>query len=91
MKSPDCSLIMLAGLSLALLATRLSAEDLILVRDGRAEASIVVARDATAAEKHGARELQDHVRQMSGAELELTSAPKSGSRSTRRSVPRSTG
>lgn len=75
MKSSDCSRIRLAGLSLALFATRLSAEDVILVRAGRAEASIVVAGDATAAEQRGARELRDHVRQMSGAELEVTTEP----------------
>ncbi len=42
-----------------------------LVHDGRAQAVIVIAKDATAAEQRGARELRDHLKQMSGADLEI--------------------
>jgi hypothetical protein len=44
---------------------------LTLVQEGRALAAIVIEKDATAAEKRGARELRDHLKQMSGAGLEI--------------------
>ncbi len=46
-----------------------SAQDIVLVREGKAEAAIVLAKGATAAEERGARELRDHLKEMSGAEL----------------------
>jgi hypothetical protein len=45
--------------------------DLTLVHDGRARAVIVIEKGATAAERRGARELRDHLKQMSGAGLEM--------------------
>ncbi len=46
-------------------------EDLTLVREGRALAVITVEKLATAAELRRARELRDHITQMSGASLEI--------------------
>lgn len=45
--------------------------ELTLVRDGRAQAAIVIEKDATAAERRGAREIRDHLKLLSGAELEI--------------------
>jgi hypothetical protein len=45
--------------------------ELSLVRDGNAQAAIVVEPDATAAEAHGARELLDYMKRISGAGLEI--------------------
>jgi hypothetical protein len=45
--------------------------NLTLVHERRALASIVVEKDATAAERRGARELRDHLAQMTGAALEI--------------------
>ncbi|KAF0240804.1 MAG: hypothetical protein FD180_4762 [Planctomycetota bacterium] len=58
-----------AAIAVLLFAARVTAEDLTLVRDGRAEAAIVQAKDATTAEERGARELREHLRLMSGAEI----------------------
>jgi len=46
-----------------------SAQGVVLVREGKAEAAIVLAEGATAAEERGARDLRDHLKEMSGAEL----------------------
>jgi hypothetical protein len=46
-------------------------EDLTLVREGRALAIVTVEKEATAAEQRGARELRDHLEQLSGARLEI--------------------
>jgi len=65
--------------TLLILAATASADDLALVRDGRAEAEIVLAKDTTTAEERGARELRDHLREMSGAELAIVrEAPEAG-------------
>ncbi len=61
-----------AACALLALAAAASGEDLMLVREGKAEAAIVLQKDATAAEERGARELRDHLREMSGAELEIS-------------------
>ena len=50
-------------------AVAFSAQEVVLVREGKAEAAIVLAKGATAAEERGARELRDHLKEMSGAEL----------------------
>jgi hypothetical protein len=54
-------------------ATQIAALEagLTLVQDGRAQAAIVMEKDATAAEQRGARELRDHLKEMSGADLAI--------------------
>ncbi len=52
-------------------------EDVTLVKDGESDYVIVLCKDASPAEEHGARELQSFILQMSGAELPIkrTDAP----------------
>ena len=54
--------------------------DVTLVGDGRPGTTIVLPRDPTPAEQRGARELRDHLKEMSGAGLEIVQATTAGSR-----------
>ncbi|MFW6153585.1 MAG: DUF4838 domain-containing protein [Planctomycetota bacterium] len=57
------------------MTTVCGAADVMLVEDGRAVATIVVAPGASPSEQFAARELRDHIRQMSGAELTIETRP----------------
>lgn len=59
---------------LLILASASFAGEVILVRDGRPETTIVLPGDPTPAEERGGRELRDHFKEMSGAELEIVQA-----------------
>jgi len=48
-----------------------NAQDLTLIRDGKSNYSIVVGAGASASEQRGAKELQTHLKKMSGAELPI--------------------
>lgn len=58
-------------LAFALLASLAAAEDITLVKDGKSDYVIVLAKDAAPAEEHGAKELQTYIKEMSGAELPI--------------------
>ena len=47
------------------------AQDITLVKDGKSEYTIVLSKEASLSEKHAAGELQDFLRQISGAELPI--------------------
>lgn len=51
-----------------------------IVRDGRAEATIVIPAEANSVERYAAQELQYIIRKATGAELPVVSGPVSGSR-----------
>ena len=55
-----------------------AAEEVWLARDGRAEAVIVLGREANATERYAARELQRAVRLISGAELPIATEAQPG-------------
>src|SRR4051794_21556099 len=59
---------LIVAISLLLCPYEASA-DITLVRDGKSDYVIVLADDATAAERRGASELSSYIKQMSGAEL----------------------
>ena len=56
----------------------LVAGEVVLVRDGVAAGSILVEADAPDSTRHAARELRDHLRKMSGAELVVEEAEATG-------------
>jgi len=51
------------------------AESIVLVREGKSEARIVVAKDAPSTVKYASRELQHYINKMSGAQLPITNEP----------------
>ena len=69
--------LLLAGLFLAVPATRLAAETS-LVENGQARAEIVIAEKPARMTKLAARELQTYLEKISGAKLEIVSTPTAG-------------
>lgn len=66
-------IIAVAGLAIGLIAgPQMATAGVHLVRSGKPASVIVVPDNATGGEKYAARELQDYVRQISGAELPVT-------------------
>ncbi len=59
-------------------ATTTRAADVVLVDAGEARGSIVIADDASASERWAANELADHLRQMSGAAVAVTTQSEGG-------------
>ncbi|MDP6502740.1 MAG: DUF4838 domain-containing protein [Planctomycetota bacterium] len=66
------ALFLLSNLSLTIMTGNVEA-DITLVRNGQPNCFIVLARKATRSAQLGARELQEHVRLMTGAELSILS------------------
>ena len=64
-----------ASVVLASFAASARADEVTLVKDGASDDVVVLSKDATPAERWAARELVDHVRQMSGAELKIVDVP----------------
>lgn len=69
-----------AIIGLLLLASASFAEEVVLVRSGRPETAIVLPKDPIPAEERGAREIRDHFKEMSGAELEIVTSIPPGER-----------
>jgi len=61
-----------------LAASSASRGEVELVKDGRAVSEIVIAPDASQAVQLAAQDLQKHLKQMSGAELPIVTAPSPG-------------
>lgn len=65
--------LLLAGVALLFSLTPAGASGLVLANDGRSPYTIVIAKDASPAVKHAARELADDLKQISGATLPIAS------------------
>lgn len=63
--------LLLIAVACGVLCEAASAQGVVIARDGKPQAAIVIRKDASPSEKRGAQEFMTHIKQMSGATLDV--------------------